>query len=82
MMPLTNVEALSNTRQVPYRLNCNFGDGNFTSLVDTDLAVRDKSAFPYTLLEFRHLHVCSGDGNGRPDLNIVFVHSLFVQPRS
>lgn len=80
MMPLTNIEALSDTRQVPYRLDGNFGDGNFTSFVHTDLAIRNKSAFSYTLLKFRHLHVCSCDGNGRSDLNIILVHSFLVQP--
>jgi hypothetical protein len=80
MMLLTNIEALSNTRQVPDRFDGNFGDGNFTSLVDTNLAIGDKSAFSDTVLKFWNFHVCSGDGNGRSDLNIILVHGFFVQP--
>ena len=78
--PLTNVETLSNTRQVPYRLDCDLGDRNLTSLVDTNLAIGNEPAFPYTLLKFWHFHVCSGDGNGRSDLNIILIHGFLVQP--
>ena len=77
---LTNVETLGYPRKIPYGLNSNFSDGDFTSLVDADLTVGYKTAFPYALLKFWNFHVSSGDGDGRSDLNVILVHGLLVQP--
>jgi hypothetical protein len=72
----TNVEALSYARQVPYGLNSDLGDSDFTGLVHTDLAIWYETAFSYTLFELWHFHVSSCNGNSRPNFDIVFVHGF------
>lgn len=77
---LTNVETLGYSGEIPHGLNGNFSDSDFASLVDADLAIGYKTAFPYAVLEFWNFHVSPGDGYGRPDLNVILVHGLLVQP--
>lgn len=76
----TNVETLSDSREVPYWFNRNLGDGNLACLVDADLAVRHEPTFPHAFLELRHLHVSFRDGDGGSDLHIILVHDILVQP--
>ena len=76
----TNVEALSDSREIPYWFNGDLGDGNLACLIDADLAVRHESTFPHAVLKLRHLHVSSRDGDGGSDLHIILVHDILVQP--
>ena len=77
---LTNVEPLSYSRKIPYRLNGDLCDGNLARLVDADLAIRYETTLFHAILELWHLHVGSRNGNGRPNLHIVLVHDILVQP--
>jgi hypothetical protein len=76
----TNVEALGHSRKVPYWLNSDLGDGDFARIIDTDLAVRYESTFPYTVLELWHFHVSFRDSDSGSDLHIILVHNILVQP--
>lgn len=76
----TNVEALSYSRKIPHWFNRDLGDGNLASFVNTDLTIGHQPTFPYAVLELRHLHVSSRDGNGGSDLHIILVHDILVQP--
>jgi len=79
-MPLTDVEAFSYSWEVPHGLNRNLCDSNLACFVDADLSIRHQTTLSHTFLELGQLHVCSCNGNGRPDFNIVLVHGFLVQP--
>jgi hypothetical protein len=79
---LTNVEAFGHAREIPYWLNSDLGNSNISHFADANLAIDGDAAFFHTVLHLWHLHVGTGDGNGRPDLDIVLVHCLLEQPWS
>jgi hypothetical protein len=78
---LTNVEAFGHPRQIPYGLNSDLSDSDLARITDANLAVNLDPTLFHTILHLWHLHVCTRDGNGGTNLNIVLVHGLLEKPR-
>jgi hypothetical protein len=76
----TDSKALGDTGKIPHRLYSDLCYRNFARLVDTDLAIWNKTAFLDTGFKLRELHVRPGDGDSWANLNVVLVHDVFVQP--
>ena len=79
---LIHAKSFSDTREIPHRLDGKLGDVQLTGGVEADLSVRDKSAFPDTVLELGKLHVSSGHCDGGSDFDVFLVHQVLEEPRS
>lgn len=76
-----DTKSFRDSRQVPNWLHSELRDREFASCVETNLAIRYQSTRLDTLLKFRDLHVCFGNGNGRSYVDVFLLNDILEKPR-